>query len=561
MSQGIFDAHLDEAEHLVRSAAEEIWQRPFDQWYTDHTIEHSDRIILHVRNLQAAWQLNDSELRLLRFAAYLHDIGMQFRDWGGSSASMQPRKTIAAVLNFGTHKQSAEWIRQRHADLGRALIEAELRRKRTWLVPPAFARVGSGHEADFLWNCARVAFAHTTGRSWDEFRTAKDAIEAQGPSGEPLRLWLLVGVLRIADELDGCKWRVPVFERIAHADTPDESIPHWLACWFVEELRSSGSDLSIDVTVKWRVPDDANDEELDEIRRLLQRFRRQKLQQTVDEVNAYFSHLERKAMQRELHVRGLDDGDLPSARWPVSEDRKALRSAVQSALIKGGWRRPGQDYSRARGKNPPSADLEIELRNWVLASRRGVRQGHFSLERGLHTDRLVNCRSLGARQELVKRVADWIATGQAAVEHCVAVGTSMIPFALEAARRFDSSVTFTFGVPTLRFGEQVVDRFTKVEVSPFLPAKMRSVLILDDIIAVGEGARLVIELVKQGRRRSDLRIIHYSLFRLGNKRFFKVPGVEYRWACWIKDVNYWNPGRCPKCSIGEVCVPEADIWG
>jgi orotate phosphoribosyltransferase len=538
----------------IRDAVRQIWTHPSHLFYTDHGPGHSDRVYHYCHLLSHAWQFSREELDVLWTCSYIHDIGMQFADWGRHAAG--PRKTVAKALGEKPLKDPT-WIRDNHCDLGLKLISAELNGERTWDAPRSFCTTEYGHPSSFLWTCARIAFAHSRGTMWDEAcRTAPK--DARHPSGKKIRTALLIGAFRLADELDGCKRRIGEMTRVLHSAMPPSSISHWLACWFVDEIDLRTSDESIEVSISWQAPTGASDEEIEEIREFLKLFRSKRIRRVADEISGFFTETRKDALRRSFTLRGLDGGEEPE-RVPFP-DWKVLRPAVQRALKAAGWR-PPRGWSKGRSRRLSAADVKDVLNNWSLGDE-GFRRGrHFILERGLHTDTFVNCRPLGSDRDLVSGVSNWLDRRVGEVELCVAVGTSMIPFALEFARRRGTGLTFTFANPTLRFGDTKIDRFAEVESAPFVSKSCKGVLVLDDIIAVGEGARSVVEELRGGEGMEGCAVWHYSLFRLGRQRFARLEGVVYGWLCWIRDVHYWREASCPVCAREprEPPVREADI--
>lgn len=542
---------------LIRNAVARIWQQPVDRFYTDHGTSHSERVYRFCEALRPAWELSSEELEALWVCSYIHDIGMQFSDWGRNRAKSG---LVARILGENV-KNSPAWVRDHHCDLGQKLVNAELDEKRSWSFPLNFCSSTKGHAARFLWTCAKVAFAHSKGTAWDESRQ-KPPKDAKHPNGSNLRTALLIGAFRLADELDGCKRRIMDMSRILHSSTPQSSISHWLACWFVEELSVRADGESVEITVQWQAPTNASDEEIAEIRELLKIFRRKRIRHVADEMAAFFSQSRKDALHRHFSIKGLDDDDEPE-KVPFPDWRR-LRPAVQKTLKEAGWQSPkGQSVGRdvRKGVRSKSSRVQGILKNWTLGAE-GFRRGrHYILERGLHTDAFVNCRALGSDRDLVAGVCDWLDKQVGEVDLCVSVGTSMIPFALEFARRHKARLTFTFANPTLRFGDTKVDRFAEVESAMFVSGIAKKIVVLDDIIAVGEGAKSVVSELRSKPGMEDCKVWHYSLFRLGTQEYARLPDVVYGWLCWVKDVHYWREGKCHFCAKKnvELAVREADI--
>ncbi len=555
---GDLDFDLNAEKERVRSAVTRIWQHPVDRFYTDHGVAHSDRIFGKCEALKYAWDLTQEELDVLWVCAYIHDIGMQFSDWGRFLA--RDGRSVAAVLEVPLI-EDPNIVRERHCELGMNLIRAELHGKRIWDSPLSFVSSTVGHPPFFLWNCAQIAFAHSSGPVWDELRLKPPRdVKFPGASRTEIRTALLMGIFRLADELDGCQARIPDPSRLANLATPGGSIPHWLACWFVEEVAVGADRDSIDITIDWWVPDGASGEEVAEIRELLRIFKVKKIRKTTGEVASFFSRARRDAQHRSVSIRGLDDSDspreVPFPMWPM------LRPAVLESLRSHGWQPPARIFLAGEGHFGVPVDatsLEAALRNWSLGADGFRRGNHFILERGLHTDTFVNCRALGSSRELVIALCDYLDARIPEIDTCIAVGTSMIPFALEFARRRGARLTFTFANTKLRIGESQIDRFTEIEALPFVNGDVKSALVLDDIIAVGEGAQSVVELVRAASVEGAVSIHHYSLFRLGTQAYIEMPGVSYGWVCAIPDVRYWKPEACQLCKESGYSIRESEV--
>jgi hypothetical protein len=71
----------------IKTALQKIWKKPRLDWFTDHGIEHSERIIFHLNRLCSGllhnpesgpkYGLQPVEVFLLLASAWLHDVGMQ----------------------------------------------------------------------------------------------------------------------------------------------------------------------------------------------------------------------------------------------------------------------------------------------------------------------------------------------------------------------------------------------------------------------------------------------------------------------------------------------------
>jgi len=210
----------------VREAAARIWSRPLHRHYTDHTVDHSERIIALLDGLTAGMmatekRLSATEVLILLVAAYLHDIGMQNEKFAGGDLdeireyhNEQSAEMIYAVLEDPAHALAIPLAR----DPG--LVEA-------------VALVAKGHRQVDLNAAEYEPFVH--GR-------------------ETVRLRLLAALLRFGDELDMDHRRVDL-EQIKLLALPVESQLHWWKCHYV-----SGVSIADEyIRVSYRFPQDRPD--------------------------------------------------------------------------------------------------------------------------------------------------------------------------------------------------------------------------------------------------------------------------------------------------------------
>jgi hypothetical protein len=180
---------LDLAERLerVRQSAERIWQRQRLEWFPDHTVAHSDRIIGHLGNILCGLQdtnqrLNVHELFILLASSYLHDIGMQdFR--------IDERTVDQLTIS------DYEVIRNRHAERSSELIlhlRMELDRQ-------AF-RIDLDDEPQYFVPIALVSKAH--GSSFFDDTVNELGSSPYWPGNQDFRGELVAALLLMADELD-----------------------------------------------------------------------------------------------------------------------------------------------------------------------------------------------------------------------------------------------------------------------------------------------------------------------------------------------------------------------
>lgn len=201
----------------VCEKAKATWDKPLLTQYTDHTIEHSKRVIDLLdeltRLLPRPDRLNDNEAYVLLAAALLHDIGMQYLAFFEDEAA-------CAVFS--------------RADIEKALASDDARRDllraRHHLVGAQWIRDTVGAECirkDLIEEVAEVVKGHT--------RVSLDAYEDHRKAGGPMRVRLLAALLRLADELDLDYRRVDLRE-LDWAPISSESKAHWWRCHYVESV-------------------------------------------------------------------------------------------------------------------------------------------------------------------------------------------------------------------------------------------------------------------------------------------------------------------------------------
>jgi hypothetical protein len=216
----------------VRAGAERIWSRPLHRDYTDHTVDHSARVIALLDGLTAGVmathkRLSPGEAFVLLAAAYLHDIGMQDERFAGGDL---------------------EEIRAHHHEVTAELIYRTLSRPEASSSREGRLGLGLPDDPGLVEAVALVAKAH---RRVD---LGGAEYEPLVHGGETLRLRLLAALLRFGDELDIDHRRVDL-ERMKLMDLPVESQLHWWKCHYV----SGVSIVDETIRIVYRVPRDHPD--------------------------------------------------------------------------------------------------------------------------------------------------------------------------------------------------------------------------------------------------------------------------------------------------------------
>lgn len=210
---------VSERTFRVRKKAEAIWRKPLLRQYTDHTIDHADRIVEILDKLCALLvkPLTNDEAYVLICAAYLHDIGMQQERFFETEV-VQKRFTqdeIAEAIDDQEEREAI--IRQWHHLVSEERIKYEL--GRNYL------------DEEYIAEVALVARGH----SKEKLESYTDRTKA----GKPMRLRLLAALLRFADELD-LDYRRVNLDELQQAIISNESLAHWWKCHYVESVDVEG---------------------------------------------------------------------------------------------------------------------------------------------------------------------------------------------------------------------------------------------------------------------------------------------------------------------------------
>lgn len=228
----------------IRIATRQIWQRPLHRYYTDHSVEHSKRIIEKLSKLtetlvqETRTGISSTEVYVLLAAAYLHDIGMQDENYEGGDL---------------------EEIRNNHHKLTRKLITERYAKQSDRSIPLGFNDLVP---VDIVDTIAAVAEAH---RKTD----LRDSQYNEFYSGDgSIRPRFLAALLRLADELD-IDYRRVNMQFLGLLDVSDLSRFHWSLCHYVSGVKIQYGR----ITVHYRFP-----EGCDEYSRIVEPLVRENIQ-------------------------------------------------------------------------------------------------------------------------------------------------------------------------------------------------------------------------------------------------------------------------------------------
>ncbi len=217
--------------------------------FTDHSITHCDRVIeilqkmvsgnLAVKNDKT---LRQDELLILALAVLLHDVGMQLPKAHGIETSV-------TQLTLGEHAQ----IRRDHGEISGDVIRRMLDGDDS-VLHLGLTQHGIKQRLPFV---ATLCENHQSAAKYDPAEVGK-------LTRGKVRVGLLVGLLRLADELD-CDSRRVDLDRLDQFAVPLESVFNWLVCSYVDAVSIEGGLIEISASF----PDTMTGPEIDYVASLL----------------------------------------------------------------------------------------------------------------------------------------------------------------------------------------------------------------------------------------------------------------------------------------------------
>ena len=174
----------------LRSKVQPILANNLLPHFTDHSVEHSDRVTQLVDHLvqplqQSGEKLNPAELTAIYATAYLHDIGMQFENAGRTEVIQ--RLGLAVSWDDLPEQKRRDLLRDHHPEISAEMVRNSAN---------GTGEVGMVLPGD-LEPAAVAALCHA--HALDPQSEQYEQLMYDSPS---LRMSLLSGILRMADILD-----------------------------------------------------------------------------------------------------------------------------------------------------------------------------------------------------------------------------------------------------------------------------------------------------------------------------------------------------------------------
>lgn len=411
--------------------ANTVWLNPRMYSFVDHGLDHSYRVLQIALNIferiaLLGSQLSPIERLVIAIGALVHDIGMQYNKYPVKGVIKDPLD-----------------IRKNHCELGFEIIRDV--REGTFNLERAGPSLAlEEYNKMFLHYGALVGFSHSGKRYWDFLKDP--AYEQRHQGGlQILRLRLLAGLLRLADELHCEHTRVSEPNWITTSLLNEEEKAHWVACYYTQEIKmSSPGTAALRISMKWRVPESYSDDDIQLIRTLLQDLREKKMNQEIEIVEDYL-RLEEKSDPCVLRFH-MDTN-------PEKIDIQKMPQQVKEYIIKElrpyqfGFKTPS---SIEKVKELPSStkldSLKYHAQTFFLAGN-GVISGHFRLKTGWHTNKYVRCRDLCSDIDFVTDLCQELANFYAPYKFSdvLAIGTSSIRLGSFLSFLIPANFSYTFG--------------------------------------------------------------------------------------------------------------------
>jgi hypothetical protein len=209
----------------LRESVEPIFRNRLHRHFTDHSIDHCDRVGLRAEELLRPLKkkLNDDEGSVLYGGAYLHDIGMHNEKAGESGRLAKMLKDAGRDwVNIGFDDR-LDLIRRYHHEISADMIVASVRN--------GSPSIGfTLKDQDRATDVAAICEAHCVDTATPRY----DALMPK-PDRPTMRLRLLAAALRLADILDEAHHRA-IVDQARTLDLSLESRMHWWRHYYTREV-------------------------------------------------------------------------------------------------------------------------------------------------------------------------------------------------------------------------------------------------------------------------------------------------------------------------------------
>lgn len=541
-----------------------IWKSPDLKNYTKHNLDHSGKIISYFLKVDELFKWSDYEKLIFSIAALIHDIGMQYNEWGPHEGF--PDKGIPKPPLEPTD------IRNYHVDIGYEFFMKYIIIKDSFPEVPPLCDFNSYGQRNAIYYAGYIASAHSGKRYIEDIKNDRTFDTRDDFEEGVFRPRLLAALLRLFDELDNNYHRI--FQpNLIHSWKIDETTKsHWLACLFVENTKLIIEGKNLKIIIDWWVPPNTDKVRTSKIYEMIRSMREGKIRNEISFINQFLTDCKEPKPYDVISIEPLDPTPRTCGLFNFNE---SLDQAIDLAITKKNnviglstVERPNEinpDDTKKEadsfktsikngGKLHRKQKLEDELKEWFNKNKESG--GHYILvNNNEHTDTYLKCRSLVSNQHLLLHVASRIFKSykNKNIKCILAVGTSAIPLAVNLALRFNCSVTFTVSsVKNDPNNPSEPKSYHPMEIIPLI-TDCDTLLIIDDVISGGSVVKNILDLVSTIIR-LPATIYHHAIFRLGDRKYDSDIRIKkYSYILHIPDVNYYiDEKTCPLCKAGII---------
>jgi hypothetical protein len=217
--------------HTLRDRIAPILANRVHRHFTDHSVDHSDRVVALSDALASALpedkRLSNDEAFVLYGACYTHDVGMHNERAGMHGRLAQALAQSKTSWSDLSEQRRLDLLREHHHEVSADMIVASRRLDGTgYTSPPTGLALD---DADFPGEIAAVAESHVVDTESSRFA------DLVGQLAGSHRLRLLSALLRVADILDEAQHRA-LRSKAETLDLNDESQMHWWRHYYTREV-------------------------------------------------------------------------------------------------------------------------------------------------------------------------------------------------------------------------------------------------------------------------------------------------------------------------------------
>ena len=207
---------------IVRNRIVKLLENKVFRHFTDHSVDHSDRMteLLHIilkPHLSMSTEdvkLNEDELYILLLSIYLHDLSLEY----------PLAHKISKNINDLT-EGDLELMRKNHGEISATMLKNIIKKNDSYKTSLNLNNPNLINHIPYVCNIIKK---HQSKEEYDSKLVKNLGVKE-------LRIGLLIGLLRIVDQLD-CDYRRVSMEKLHQYTIPPNSVLHWLACHYINSV-------------------------------------------------------------------------------------------------------------------------------------------------------------------------------------------------------------------------------------------------------------------------------------------------------------------------------------